>query len=95
MRARTIGLSLVLVLVMSTPASAANPPKFCGSHTYSSGQFLVFASKGVLCRFATRHARAVAVRHRCAGGWRYSLRKPNKYGICRRGARFYFAQPLK
>jgi hypothetical protein len=94
-RARTIGLALTALLVLSSPASAANPPRFCGTYTFSSGQFLVFASKGLLCRFARKNARAVAVRHRCATGWRYSIRKPNAYGICTRKGRFYFAQPLK
>lgn len=95
MRARTIALALTALLAMAPPASAAAPPKYCGTYTFSSGKFLVFASKGVLCRYARRHARAVAVRHRCARGWRYSIRRPNRYGICTRAARFYFAQPLK
>ena len=88
-------MALTALLAMAPSASAANPPKLCGQYTFSSGKFLVYASKGVLCRFARRHARAVAVRRRCTRGWRYSRTKPNKYGICRRGARFYLAIPLK
>ncbi len=92
MRVLVATVALATILAVSTSASAVSPTRFCGTATYGSGQgFSVFVSGHVSCAFAKHNARAVALRHRCAKGWRFSLSAPNKNGICVRKGRFYFA----
>lgn len=85
---------IIAMLALPSPASAAGRTRFCGTHTYQAGLVLnVFASTGIKCKFAKRHARAVYQRRRCAKGWRYTRRPPNSF--CTRRGRIYFAIRLK
>ncbi|MEA2142084.1 MAG: hypothetical protein QOI64_514, partial [Solirubrobacteraceae bacterium] len=81
MRALATAVAVTAVLLSAAPASAAYKARFCGTHTYASGQtLLLFASTGVKCQFARKNGRAVYLRKRCAKGWKYSRRKPNPAG---------------
>ena len=96
-------LAAVVVVLLVAPASAAAKTKFCGAHTYTYTPkknaakkrvlLNIFASKGVKCTFARRHARAAYQRRRCAKGWRYKRVSPNSF--CTRKGRIYFAIRLR
>lgn len=94
MRVHVAAVVLIMILAIPSPANAAGRTRFCGTHTYQAGLVLnVFASTGIKCKFAKRHARAVFQRRRCAKGWRYTRRSPNSF--CTRRGRIYFAIRLK
>lgn len=93
---RTIIAAAVIIALLVVPASAsaAGKTRFCGTYTYKNALVLnVFASTGIKCTFAKRHARAIYQRRRCAKGWRYTRRSPNNF--CARRGRIYFAIRLK
>ena len=91
-----------MLVLPAASASAAPKTRFCGAHTYTyktkskakrTVLLNVFASKGVMCSFARRHARASYQRRRCAKGWRYKRVSPNSF--CTRKGRIYFAIRVK
>ena len=95
-------VAALCVAPASASAAAKTKTKFCGAYTYTyklknkpKKRVLlnVFASKGVKCTFARRHARASHQRRRCAKGWRYKRVSPNSF--CTRKGRIYFAIRLR
>ena len=94
MRVFTMAAVVIALLAFPASASAAGKTRFCGTSTYKNNLVLnVFASTGIKCTFAKRHARAIHQRRRCAKGWRYTRRAPNNF--CARRGRIYFAIRLK
>ena len=103
MRVWVVAAVVVALLAVPASASAATKTKFCGAYTYTYKPkknaakkrvlLNVFASKGVKCTFARRHARAAYQRRRCAKRWRYKRVSPNSF--CTRKGRIYFAIRLR
>lgn len=82
---------LVLGTVFLSSASAAHL-RVCGTYRSNSGQvFNIIVSPRVSCIFALNNAQAVALRHHCAAGWRYSRRRHNSTGVCMRRGKVYFS----